>query len=112
MCPCWRPSRGEHPIIETLIAYRQLSKLLSTYLLGLHPLINPNTGRIHTHFNQMATVTGRLSSTEPNLQNIPTRTDVGRRMREMFVPGEGLRPSDELRLFPGGTAGHGQHCQR
>lgn len=81
--------QGEHPIIETLIAYRQLSKLLSTYLLGLHPLINPNTGRIHTHFNQMATVTGRLSSTEPNLQNIPTRTDVGRRMREMFVPGEG-----------------------
>lgn len=81
--------QGEHPIIETLIAYRQLSKLLSTYLLGLHPLINPNTGRIHTHFNQMATVTGRLSSTEPNLQNIPTRTEVGRRMREMFVPGEG-----------------------
>lgn len=81
--------QGEHPIIETLIAYRQLSKLLSTYLLGLHPLINPNTGRIHTHFNQMATVTGRLSSTEPNLQNIPTRTEVGKRMREMFVPGEG-----------------------
>lgn len=81
--------QGEHPIIETLIAYRQLSKLLSTYLLGLHPLINPVTGRIHTHFNQMATVTGRLSSTEPNLQNIPTRTEVGKRMREMFVPGEG-----------------------
>lgn len=81
--------QGEHPIIETLIAYRQLSKLLSTYLLGLHPLINPNTGHIHTHFNQMATVTGRLSSTEPNLQNIPTRTEVGKRMREMFVPGKG-----------------------
>ena len=81
--------QGEHPIIETLIRYRQLSKLLSTYLLGLHPLINPATGRIHTHFNQMATVTGRLSSTEPNLQNIPTRTEVGKRMREMFVPGKG-----------------------
>lgn len=81
--------QGEHPIIETLIAYRQLSKLLSTYLLGLHPLVNPHTGRIHTHFNQMATITGRLSSTEPNLQNIPTRTEVGKRMREMFVPGEG-----------------------
>lgn len=80
--------QGEHPIIETLIRYRQLSKLLSTYLLGLHPLINPATGRIHTHFNQMATVTGRLSSTEPNLQNIPTRTEVGKRMREMFVPGK------------------------
>ena len=73
--------RGEHPIIETIIEYRQLSKLLSTYLLGLQPLINPVTGRIHTHFNQMATVTGRLSSTDPNLQNIPTRTEVGRQMR-------------------------------
>ena len=81
--------QGEHPLIETLIEYRQLSKLLSTYLLGLHPLINPVTGRIHTHFNQMATVTGRLSSTEPNLQNIPTRTEVGKRMRAMFVPGKG-----------------------
>ena len=81
--------RGEHPIIETIIEYRQLSKLLSTYLLGLQPLINPVTGRIHTHFNQMATVTGRLSSTDPNLQNIPTRTEVGRQMRKMFVPGKG-----------------------
>ena len=80
---------GEHPLIATLIEYRQLNKLLSTYLLGLKPLINPVTGRIHTHFNQMATVTGRLSSTEPNLQNIPTRTEIGKRMREMFVPGEG-----------------------
>ena len=80
---------GEHPLILTLIEYRQLNKLLSTYLLGLKPLINPNTGRIHTHFNQMATVTGRLSSTEPNLQNIPTRTEIGKRMREMFVPGPG-----------------------
>lgn len=80
---------GQHPLITTLIEYRQLNKLLSTYLLGLKPLINPNTGRIHTHFNQMATVTGRLSSTEPNLQNIPTRTEIGKRMREMFVPGEG-----------------------
>lgn len=80
---------GEHPLIETLLEYRQLSKLLSTYLLGLKPLLNPETGRIHTHFNQMATVTGRLSSAEPNLQNIPTRTEVGKRMREMFVPGKG-----------------------
>lgn len=81
--------QGEHPLIETLLEYRQLSKLLSTYLLGLKPLLNPETGRIHTHFNQMATVTGRLSSAEPNLQNIPTRTEVGKRMREMFVPGKG-----------------------
>jgi DNA polymerase-1 len=81
--------RGTHPIIEAILEYRQLSKLLSTYLVALHPLINPVTGRIHTHFNQMATVTGRLSSTDPNLQNIPTRTKVGRQMRQMFVPGEG-----------------------
>jgi DNA polymerase-1 len=81
--------RGEHPIIETIMEYRQLSKLLSTYLVALKPLINPNTGRIHTHFNQMATVTGRLSSTDPNLQNIPTRTEVGKQMRRMFVPGKG-----------------------
>lgn len=81
--------QGEHPIIETIMEYRTLSKLLSTYLVALHPLINPNTGRIHTHFNQMATVTGRLSSTDPNLQNIPTRTEVGKQMRRMFVPGKG-----------------------
>jgi DNA polymerase-1 len=81
--------RGQHPIIETIMEYRQLSKLLSTYLVAMKPLINPHTGRIHTHFNQMATVTGRLSSADPNLQNIPTRTKVGKQMRKMFVPGPG-----------------------
>jgi DNA polymerase-1 len=80
---------GKHPIIETILEHRKLSKLLSTYLLGLKPLINKKTGHIHTHFQQMVTVTGRLSSTEPNLQNIPTRTEVGKRMREMFVPSSG-----------------------
>ncbi len=80
---------GKHPIIDTILEHRKLSKLLSTYLLGLKPLINKKTGHIHTHFQQMVTVTGRLSSTEPNLQNIPTRTEVGKRMREMFVPGDG-----------------------
>ena len=80
---------GKHPIIETILEHRKLSKLLSTYLLGLKPLINKKTGHIHTHFQQMVTVTGRLSSTEPNLQNIPTRTEVGKRMREMFVPSNG-----------------------
>ena len=80
---------GKHPIIETNLEHRKLSKLLSTYLLGLKPLINKKTGHIHTHFQQMVTVTGRLSSTEPNLQNIPTRTEVGKRMREMFVPSNG-----------------------
>ena len=81
--------KGKHPIIETILEHRKLSKLLSTYLLGLKPLINKQTGHIHTHFQQMVTVTGRLSSTEPNLQNIPTRTEVGKRMREMFVPSDG-----------------------
>lgn len=84
---------GQHPLIATILEHRKLSKLLSTYLEGLEPLINQATGRIHTHFQQMVTVTGRLSSTEPNLQNIPTRTEIGKKMREMFVPGEGY---DEL----------------
>lgn len=81
--------QGKHPVVDTILEHRKLSKLLSTYLLGLEPLVNKKDGRIHTHFQQMVTVTGRLSSTEPNLQNIPTRTEVGKRMREMFVPGEG-----------------------
>lgn len=80
---------GKHPIIDTILEHRKLSKLLSTYLVGLEPLVNQVTGRIHTHFQQTVTVTGRLSSTEPNLQNIPTRTEIGKRMREMFVPGKG-----------------------
>ena len=79
--------QGKHPVVDTILEHRKLSKLLSTYLVGLEPLVNKETGRIHTHFQQMVTVTGRLSSTEPNLQNIPTRTEVGKRMREMFVPG-------------------------
>ena len=78
-----------HPVIEVIIEYKKLSKLLSTYLAGLDPLINKTTGRLHTHFQQMVTVTGRLSSTEPNLQNIPARTEVGRKIREFFVPGDG-----------------------
>ncbi|MEG1727146.1 MAG: DNA polymerase I [Acidaminococcaceae bacterium] len=81
--------RGQHPIITTILEHRQLSKLYSTYLEGLRPLINPVTRRVHTHFQQTVTVTGRLSSTEPNLQNIPTRTEIGKRMRTMFVPGAG-----------------------
>ncbi len=80
---------GKHPIISTILEHRKLSKLLSTYLEGMEPLINKKTRRIHTHFQQAVTITGRLSSTEPNLQNIPTRTDIGKRMREMFVPGVG-----------------------
>ncbi|MGL5206933.1 MAG: DNA polymerase I [Acidaminococcaceae bacterium] len=79
----------QHPLVGTILQHRQLAKLYSTYLEGLKPLINPVTKRIHTHFQQTVTVTGRLSSTEPNLQNIPVRTEIGKRMRAMFVPGDG-----------------------
>lgn len=81
--------RNEHPLVRTILEHRKLTKLHSTYLEGLRPLINPVTGRIHTHFQQLVTVTGRLSSTDPNLQNIPTRTELGKKIREIFVPGEG-----------------------
>lgn len=81
--------RNEHPLVRTVLEHRKLTKLHSTYLEGLRPLINAKTGRIHTHFQQLVTVTGRLSSTDPNLQNIPTRTELGKKIREIFVPGEG-----------------------
>ena len=80
---------GKHPLIGTILEHRKLAKLQSTYLDGLKPLVNVKTGRIHTHFQQTVTVTGRLSSTDPNLQNIPTRTEEGRQIRRIFVPGEG-----------------------
>lgn len=80
---------GKHPLITTVLEHRKLAKLQSTYLDGLKPLTNSETGRIHTHFQQTVTVTGRLSSTDPNLQNIPARTDEGKQIRRIFVPGEG-----------------------
>lgn len=76
---------GEHPIIECILEYRGLTKLQSTYVDGLITVINGQTGRIHSNFNQTVTATGRISSTEPNLQNIPIRTERGRQMRKMFV---------------------------
>lgn len=79
----------KHAIIPKILEYRQLSKLKSTYCDGLSSVVNEKTGRIHSKFNQTVTVTGRLSSTEPNLQNIPTRTELGRELRKMFVAGEG-----------------------
>jgi len=79
----------KHPLIGTILEYRKLTKLQSTYLDGLKPLVNSKTGRIHTHFQQTVAVTGRLSSTDPNLQNIPTRTEEGKQIRAIFVPGEG-----------------------
>ena len=80
---------SKHPLIATILEHRKLAKLQSTYLDGLKPLVNIKTNRIHTHFQQMVTVTGRLSSTDPNLQNIPTRTEEGKQIRRIFVPGTG-----------------------
>ena len=81
--------RDKHPIVNYIMEYRQLAKLKSTYCDGLTAVVNPNTHRIHSVFTQTVTVTGRLSSTEPNLQNIPTRTELGREIRKMFVAKEG-----------------------
>jgi DNA polymerase-1 len=76
---------GMHPIIEKLIDYRQVMKLKSTYIDGLLHMINPNDGKIHSSFNQTVTATGRISSTEPNLQNIPVRVEMGRKIRKVFT---------------------------
>jgi DNA polymerase I len=84
-----RAIRDEHEIVEKIEAWRELSKLKSTYFDALPGLITPATGRLHTTFNQTATTTGRLSSTNPNLQNIPIRTELGRRIRSCFVAEEG-----------------------
>ena len=81
--------REEHEIVPLIERWRELSKLKSTYLDPLPNLIDPATGRIHTTFHQTATATGRLSSTDPNLQNIPVRTELGRPIRGCFVAGEG-----------------------
>ena len=81
--------RLEHPIVDQILAYRLWSKLKSTYLDGIAGLIRTDTGRVHTNFNQTVTATGRLSSSDPNLQNIPVRTEEGRMIRALFEPGEG-----------------------
>lgn len=78
----------EHPIAEKLLEYRQIQKLKSTYVDALPKLVNPKTGKVHTSFNQTGTATGRLSSSDPNLQNIPIRTEIGREIRKAFIPSE------------------------
>lgn len=77
--------RGKHPIVDKLLEYRGIKKLLSTYINALPALIHPETGKIHTSFNQAVTATGRLSSTNPNLQNIPVRDELGREIRKAFI---------------------------
>ena len=81
--------RDEHPVIEKILEYRQLMKLNSTYVEGMKPYINPKTKRIHSFFHQTITATGRISSTEPNLQNIPTRFELGKQVRKIFKPEKG-----------------------
>ena len=81
--------KHESPIIEKILDYRQLAKLNSTYVEGMMPYINPKTKRIHSFFHQTITETGRISSTEPNLQNIPTRIELGKRLRKVFKPEKG-----------------------
>ena len=81
--------KREDPIIGKILEYRQLMKLNSTYVEGLKPFINPKTKRIHSFFHQTITATGRISSTEPNLQNIPTRFELGKRVRKVFKPEKG-----------------------
>ena len=81
--------KSEDPIIQEILDYRQLMKLNSTYVEGLKPYINPKTKRIHSFFHQTITATGRISSTEPNLQNIPTRFELGKQVRKIFKPEQG-----------------------
>ncbi len=83
--------KGAHPIIERILQYRELYKLRSTYVDALPQLVSPRDGRIHTSYNQAVAATGRLSSTNPNLQNIPIKTEVGRRIRQAFLANQGQK---------------------
>ncbi len=97
--------KGTHPVIGLILEHRELAKLKGTYVDALPALINPRTGRVHTDYNQTGTVTGRVSSSNPNLQNIPVRTDLGRQVRRAFIapPGSQLISADysqvELRIL-------------
>lgn len=85
------PLVDQHPVVSLILEYRELSKLKNTYLDPLPKLVHPATGRLHTTFNQTVTATGRLSSTNPNLQNIPIRTEIGREIRRAFIAAEGCK---------------------
>ncbi len=95
--------RGAHPAVDAVLEYRALSKLKSTYVDSLPKQLNPQTGRIHTTYNQTIAATGRLSSVDPNLQNIPIRTPIGRQVRKAFVADNrpGYRPFNEDAVFVG-----------
>ncbi len=82
---------GKHPVVDRVLEYRELSKLKSTYVDALPAQVNPSTGRVHTSYNQTGSVTGRIASSEPNLQNIPIRTDTGRLVRQAFIAAPGFR---------------------
>lgn len=105
--------RGRHPIVGKILEWRGLKKLIGTYVEALPKLVNPRTGHIHTTFNQCVTATGRLSSSDPNLQNIPVRTDDGREIRRCFIPeaGEEFLSCDysqvELRIMA--SLSHDEH---
>jgi DNA polymerase I len=81
--------RGKHPVVDMVLEHRELAKLKSTYVDALPLQINPLSGRVHTSYNQAGTVTGRIASSDPNLQNIPIRTELGRRVRKAFIPSSG-----------------------
>ncbi len=83
--------RGQHEVVGMILEYRELAKLKSTYLDALPQQINPHTGRVHTSYNQTGSVTGRLASSDPNLQNIPTRTETGRQVRNAFIAAPGFK---------------------
>jgi DNA polymerase-1 len=80
---------GQHPFVQKLLDYRELAKLKNTYVDALPPLVDPRDGRLHTTYDQTVATTGRLSSTNPNLMNIPIRTDIGRQIRRAFIPADG-----------------------
>ena len=82
--------KGKHPVVDSLLEYRELSKLKSTYVDALPQQVNPQTGRVHTSYNQAGSVTGRIASSDPNLQNIPIRTELGRQVRKAFIATKGF----------------------